>query len=277
MIGGFTLLSESKREWGNIPEDSLKYSEKGKRIYMAVADGVSRDPFNNYPNLNSEKGKRAMAKHYPKPSLARWAADISVESGDLYMANRKIAKLNKLKVPDPNWLREDLAGCTASLAKVEGNTLQYQFVACCGVGIINREGKLKFQTPDEYWTSDKGRWELVRKAEFIKGFAASVSENHNWWSHSEGRFLMRRFFRNKPKQKYSFGVLTGEKEAEEYIRQGEVELNEGDIVLVYSDGLRKPLFSTEGLRLIRERNFSRLEEFCRKQVNNEGTVIYWTK
>jgi len=30
MIGGFTLVSESKRKWGNVAEDSLKYSEKGK-------------------------------------------------------------------------------------------------------------------------------------------------------------------------------------------------------------------------------------------------------
>jgi hypothetical protein len=88
---------------------------------------------------------------------------------------------------------------------------------------------------------------------------------------------MRRFFRNKPKQKYSFGVLTGEKEAEEYIRQGESKLEEGDVVLVYTDGLRKPLFSEEGLKLIREREFSKLEEFCRQHVDSEGTVVYWYK
>jgi len=277
MINGFSLLSESKRKWGNVPEDSLKYLEKGKKIYLAVADGVSRDPFNNYPNLNTEEGKKSMAKYYPKPSLAKRAADIAVESEDLYKANKKIFNFNKEKVPDPNWLKEDLAGCTASLAKIEGNNLHYQFIACCGVGVIGKNGQIKLQTPDEYWTIDKSRWDLAKQADFIQGFVASVGENHQWWLHPEGRFLMRRFFRNKPKQKYSFGVLTGEKEAEEYIRQGELMLEDGDVVLVYSDGLKKPLFSDEGLKLIKERNFSKLEEFCRQHVDSEGTVIYWYK
>jgi len=162
-----------------------------------------------------------MAKHYPKPSLAKMSADIAVESGDLYKANKKIANLNKEKVPDPNWLKEGLAGCTASLAKIEGDNLHYQFITCCGVGVIGKDGQTKLQTPDEYWTTDKGRWNLVKEADFIKGFIANVGENLQWWLHPEGRFLMRGFFRNKPKQKYSFGVLTGEKEAEEYIRRGE--------------------------------------------------------
>jgi hypothetical protein len=150
MINGFSLLSESKRKWGNVPEDSLKYSEKGKTIYLAVADGVSRDPFNNYPNLNAEEGKKSMAKYYPKPSLAKMSADIAVKSGDFYKANKKIANLNKSKVPDPNWLKEDLAGCTSSLAKIEGDKLTYQFIACCGVGVIGKNGKVKLQAPDEY-------------------------------------------------------------------------------------------------------------------------------
>ncbi len=275
MINGFSLLSGSKRKYGNVPEDSFKYSEKGNRVYLAVADGVSRDPFNNYPDLNTEAGKKSMIKHYPKPSLAKMSADIAVKSADLYKANTKIANLNKAKVPDPNWLKEDLAGCTASLAKIEGDNLYYQFIACCGIGVVNKEGKIKFQTPDEYWTTDKDRWNLVKKAGFIKGFIANINENHRWWLYPEGRFLMRRFFRNKPKQKYSFGVLTGEKEAEEYIRQGRLKLEDDDVVLVYSDGLKKPLSSKEGLKLIGERNFSKLEEFCRQHVDSEGTVVYW--
>ncbi len=277
MIHGFTALSKSKRKWGNVSEDSLKYSEKGKNIYIAVADGVSRDPFNNYPDLNTEEGKKSMANYYPKPSLAKMVADITVKSGDLYKANKEIARLNKLKVPDPNWLKEDLASCTASLVKIDGNNLTYQFIACCGIGVIGRGGKIKLQTQDEYWTTDKHRWKLVKQASFIKGFLNSVGINHNWWSHPEGRFLMRRFFRNKPKQKYSFGALTGEKEAEEYIRQGKVKLDEGDVVLVYSDGLRKPIFSDKGIKLIKSRNFSKLEDYFRSQVNSEGTVVYWIK
>jgi len=44
MIKGLSLLSENKRKWGNVLEDSLKYLEKERKIYLAVADGVSRDP-----------------------------------------------------------------------------------------------------------------------------------------------------------------------------------------------------------------------------------------
>lgn len=277
MIGGFSLISESKRRLGNVPEDSFRHLKKGGKGYLAVADGVSRDPFNSYPDLSSKRGKKLMARHYPMSSVAKIAANIAVGSEDLYIANRKIARLNKTRVPDPNWLKEDLAGCTASLAKINGNELTYQFIGCCGIGVVSKDGKIRLQTPDEYWATDRKRWDLVNKAEFVKGFLLSVGKNHQWWQHPEGRFLMRRFFRNKPEQKYSFGVLTGEREAEAYIRQGRFRLKEGDIVFVYSDGLRNSLFSESGLKLLAGRNFSRLEEFCRRRVNSEGTVAYWVK
>ena len=61
------------------------------------------------------------------------------------------------------------------------------------------------------------------------------------------------------------------------IRDGEFKLEDGDVVLVYSDGLRKSLFSGESLKLIREKNFPILEEFCRQNVDSEGTVVYWCK
>jgi len=277
MIGGFSLLSESKRKWGNVPEDSSKYSEEKGEIYLAVADGVSRDPFNNYPDLNTEDGKKLMAKNYPLPSIAKKVADIAVNSRDLYLANKKIKAFNKKEFPDPDWLKNDFAGCTASLVKIKENKLGYQFIACCGIGVIDKNGRIKLQTPDEYWTNTKDRWDLVKKADFVQGFLDSVGKEHDWWRYPEGRIIMRRMFRNKPSQKFSFGVLTGEKEAEEYIRLGKIILDKEDVVLVYTDGLRNALFSKDGLQLIGKKDFSGLEKYCKNKVESEGTVVYWCK
>ena len=136
MIDGFTFLSETKRKWGNVPEDSFKHREKRGKVFLAVADGVSRDPLNIYPDLNTEKGRITMAKNYPLPSLAKKVADIAVESKDLYEANKLIRRFNEREVPDPDWLKNDFAGCTAAVARIEGNVVSYQFIGCCGVCVI---------------------------------------------------------------------------------------------------------------------------------------------
>ena len=109
----------------------------------------------------------------------------------------------------------------------------------------------------------------------MKGFVKSVGEDHKWWWYPEGRLIMRRMFRNKPKQRYSFGVLTGEKEAEDYIRSGKIKITDRCMVIVYTDGFRTALFSKEGLKLFSKKDFSKLEEYCRDKVDSEGTLVYW--
>lgn len=276
-MGGFTLLEDRKRKWGAVSEDKFEKREGKNWAYLAVADGVSRDPMNNYPDLNTEKGKKIMIKNYPKPSIAKKAAEIAVKSGDLYSANKKIKKFNIVVIRDPDWLKNDLAGCTAAITHVKGDILEYQFIASCGVAVVDVFGVVKFRTEDEYWKTDESRWALVLKAEFVQGFLDSIGKRHKWWSHPEGRLIMRRMFRNKPKQKFSFGVLTGEDEAENYIRKGRIKLREGDVVLVYTDGLTNALFSKTGLELIAKRDFSGLKEYCKSMVNSEGTVVYWIR
>ncbi len=275
MTGKFTLLENGKLKWGGVSEDSSNYKENDE-TFLAVADGITRDSFNIYPNLNTEEGKKKFCDNYPKPSIAKEASNIAVNSNNLYEANKKIMILNKEKVPDPNWLMKDLAGCTAAMAIIKENILHYSYIGCCGIVVI-RNGKVIFKTKDEYWPLDKKRWNLVNKAEFIKDFLKSFSKKHEWWSYPEGRMIMRRMFRNKPKQKYSFGVLTGEKEAEYYIRKGKIILKEGDVVLLYTDGLKDGLFTKKALKIIKDKDFSKLKEYCKDRVNTEGTVVYWCK
>ena len=59
--------------------------------------------------------------------------------------------------------------------------------------------------------------------------------------------MVRRDYRNKPNKKYegkeiSFGVLTGEKEAEHYIDVYKVDLSQVKYICAYSDGC-EPFFS----------------------------------
>ena len=66
------------------------------------------------------------------------------------------------------------------------------------------------------------------------------------WRESKDRIMVRRDFRNKPNVKYngkevSFGVLTGEKEAEHYIDVYKINLSNIKYICAYSDGC-EPFF-----------------------------------
>ena len=71
---------------------------------------------------------------------------------------------------------------------------------------------------------------------------------------SEYRKIIRSEYRNNVKKIYnnkcvSYGALTGEKVATEFINFGEIKLNKGDLVVFYSDGFeatvkRKKFFQT---------------------------------
>jgi len=255
-------------------EDSYKI-DKG---VIAVADGVTRDPMEYLPNLKSIFGKLKFALNYPKPSPAKMAADIytnsfvSVLKGFTNInqeaikegfteANRNIKEWNDKNIPEINYTTKDFAGCVGSGVAFKDGVVYWGYISDCGIAIFKENGDLKFRTenigPEKY---DKYIWQDKRLQTI-------------GWDNPEVRKIIRRDYRNNPKEDNSFGVLTGEEQALGYVQTGEHEIDPKDYVLVYSDGLEHTIFSKECANKLKQKDFRGLENLCKKQVATEGTLI----
>ena len=216
------------------PEDAYHISE----YVLCVADGITRDPLDS-PNF-SDKSQEELLRSYPNPSGARWAADLfcaefskAVKTGapsvaslhdGFLQANSRIAALNRKYVPEVNYLVNDFYGCVAAGAVVDRDTLYWGNICDTGIRVFSCTGKLKFATQNG-----------------MTAFERNISAVRFDWSVPEGRRFVREEYRNRPAQtvagdRVSYGALTGETAAEDFIKTGTVDLASGDLVILYTDG-----------------------------------------
>jgi hypothetical protein len=196
----------------------------------AVADGVTRIP---PPGVA-----------YPSPSPSALAADVLVDSimrsspstaqelvAALASANTRLAYLNHdLGYSELFAARiDDLAGTVGAAATTNASTVDWVYIADCGVALITAEGALRHISPDDI-------------APIRPLFPSSeVSAYERMWT-------IRDLYRNTLGGP-GFGVLTGEPAALRYIRAGHWPKVPGDCVAVFSDGCR-PLILREDIRRI---------------------------
>jgi serine phosphatase RsbU (regulator of sigma subunit) len=81
----------------------------------------------------------------------------------------------------------------------------------------------------------------------------------------------RKVLRNKPNAPYlTYGVFTGEKEVENYYRLGEIKIQKGDLVFLYSDGFLYFIKKTEFRNFFRKLRKGKLKkevkEFVKKEI-----------
>ncbi len=213
-----------KTKNSNFPIEDSYYSEDSMAV---VADGITRDSVEDLSILNFEE----MIKQYPRPSGAEIASkticnQFQKMSGEkltltamLISANEKVKHVNDIYIETVDYLVNDYYGAVASAIRIRNELLEYAYICDCGIIVFDKNGNIKFQTDD-----DMSR---VDKYFDAKGYP---------WHNPNARLIVRRDYRNKPENKYSYGAITGEKEAEHYIRNGIVKISKGDYVIVYSDG-----------------------------------------
>ena len=286
MITGFTARNLMHKLL--LPEeDSFSFSDEGtaKLVRLAVADGVT---LNFEDGISVDKSFRSLIKilsgKYPKPSRAKMAsndfcqsstnAPSILSSGEISQqditdafrfANESITEFNaNLKL---DYLPDDLAGCTASLAVVKAKDVFYGFICDSGLVVFNSNGDIHFKTKSE----------MVYGEEHIRNFD---------WRNPKFREYWRGKYRNNPENRSdktgelaSFGVLNGQPQALAYVRTGEFELKDKQILMLYTDGLTKLMGEGIFRDKIREgtekRDFSCLERYCRKKVSSEGTAVIY--
>ena len=197
-----------------------------------VADGITRDPV-GVLNL-AECSFKEMLKKYPRPSGAFLAAkDIcstfSKNSGTLKErlkdCNNNVKKLNEKYIKKCDYLQNDYFGAVAACIKIENDILYYAYICDCGVIVYDSLGKVKFQTKND---------KLLYSDPYINKIGIP-------WNLPESRLIVRRDYRNNLNnivdgKCVSYGALTGEDSALEFIKSGEIKLSENDLIVLYSDG-----------------------------------------
>lgn len=279
MTKGFIATNKKKKMALMPTEDSFSIDSKN-RIF-AVADGVTRDPYEFLPDMKTLKGKIKFSWNYPRPSPAKITSDIFTKTFPLVLrdydltnrdedairiafreANKRIREWNAQNISNPDYVLRDFAGCVASGTQLNQGLVYLGFLTDCGVAIFDEGGNLKFRTenqgPDKH---DKYIWqdEKLQKID---------------WKNPEARRVVRRDYRNNPSEEHSFGVLTGEETAMDYVRTTTQEIKPNEHLIVYSDGLEPIIFSNEFAEKLKRRDIAGLERLCKQKVRTEGTLIY---
>lgn len=231
-----------------------------------VADGITRDPvgISDFSLHSFDE----FIRNYPRPSGGEIAAKTIVDTFKnskgslrerLIKCNNEVRKINDKYIKKCDYLENDYYGAVTSCIKIEGNILHYAFICDCGVIVYDKYGNIKFKTDDE-------------KELFSDPYINKIGIP---WNLKESRVIVRRDYRNnlnniKNNKCVSYGALTGEKDAIDFIRTGEVELLPSDIVVLYSDGFVNFLENEEFIELLL--NFDK--EHLKKYVNKKAKECY---
>lgn len=226
-----------------------------------VADGITRDPV-GVSDLDSISFSE-MLKRYPRPSGGELAAKTIIEAFKenngtlkerLIDCNNAVKKLNDKYIKKCDYLQNDYYGAVASCIRIKDNILEYAYICDCGVIVYDKNGNIKFQTEDD-------------KALYSDPY---INNLNIVWNLPEARVIVRREFRNKPNNIkngvcVSYGAITGEKEAEQFIRTGTLPLEKDDIIIVYSDGFTNILKDNDFINEILHFNKEKLESYINKK------------
>jgi len=280
VLEGMVNLTHLGEEF-SLVEDSFGYDEQ--RGTACVADGVRRDfKDGSVVAINPKNIMKFLNEEYPNPSPAKEVADDYVR---MFMQGKSPTEINKAiweyqqkkgLVPT-DYLAKDLAGCTfAGVFRLTNRFFSYTFMNAAGIAVIDKKGNLMFKTPDD------GEHSFEKNP-----YLEKILEQHGGFACQEGRRLIRSQYRNKPNEPFAYGALTGEPEALYYVHDGHEEIETGNYILLFTDGIRDLLFPrSEGERepdSIDEKYVAKilagdangLRGLCRKNVSTEGTLIVW--
>lgn len=226
-----------------------------KENIFCVADGVTRDSIHGtaIPYPKDKKEVEEWLKVYPNPSGAYEAAKICAENFAKYISkeikqinkqvilesvkkvNRDIWKINEKRSID--YLKNDLFCCVAVGGCIINNVLYCFSIGDCHIEVLDKDCNIEFSTKNNH----------LQFEDYLNNVYCKEHEYN--WNNNEDRKMVRRDYRNKPKKAYngqdiSFGVLSGEKEAEYYIDVYEINLNKAKYICAYSDGC-EPFFASK--------------------------------
>ena len=259
----------------NFPVEDQYYAAETTAI---VADGITRDPI-GITDFSSATPKQFVEK-YPRPSGAELAAKVicdtfSKTNGSLIKrlikCNEGVRKLNHKYILKCDYLENDYYGAVASCIGIKNNILNYAYICDCGIIVYDKLGNIKFQTNDD---------KELYSDPYINKIGIS-------WNLPESRVIVRRDYRNnlsniQDNKCVSYGAITGEESAIKFIKTGQVELADGDIIVVYSDGFTNFLHDKEFISQILDFDKEKFEKFienkskidCEKYGKEKTLILF---
>jgi len=212
----FSFTKDNTRSKHN--EDSDYHIRFGDRHGFAVADGVTRTLYGeNLPTA-------ALASHI----FCRYVATCVVNGKSMIesfkIANAAIRGLNEEYgiTPDTvNYLDRDYISCVGVAACLlkGGSCLSYGYIGDCGIMIFDAVGMPVFVSENSL---------------------AQLEQIRNLWGYADEQktLFWRKELRNNPGRRgLTFGALTGESAALFYVKTGIVEIQPGDTIVLFSDGI----------------------------------------
>lgn len=222
----------------NFPIEDKFYANENEAI---VADGITRDPI-GISDLNSCSFNEMLEK-YPRPSGGELAAQAITTTFPkiegtlkerLVKCNEAVKRLNDKYIKERDYLENDYYGAVASCIKIENNILNYAYICDCGIIVYDNKGNIKFQTTDD-------------KKEYSDPYICQINIP---WNLPTARVIVRKDYRNnlnniQDGKCVSYGALTGEESAINFIKYGQLEILYSDLIVVYSDGFTNMLHDRE--------------------------------
>ena len=248
---------------------------------FCVADGVTRDSIYGeaVPYPKNKEEVEQWIKVYPNPSGAYNSAEICADKFIEYLSNYDENEINEQIISEIvrrvnkdiwtinegrniDYLKEDLYCCVAVGGIIINNILYCFSIGDSHILALDENANILFETNNNH-----KQFEDYLENVYCK-------ENKFDWDNPECRKMVRRDYRNKPDKQYkgkdvSFGVFSGEKEAEYYIEIYKVELENAKYVCAYSDGCES-YFDTQEKRL----KIVKYPKIIQKEGKERTLIIY---
>ena len=213
------------------PSEDYSWVGIKESMAFAVADGVSRsqNPVGVCGEVTSQDAARVFC-HRAAFGLARQ----SILQDVFKVANEGIEQINKSVGITPetvDYLDRDYLCCTAVAGVLIENPKRFAYgcIGDCGVFVYGADDRFKFLSENN-----------VSILEALRDGKAFASKD-------ERRVYWRKEMRNRPGPAMTYGALTGESEALIQVKYGYVDLEAGDTVILFSDGMY-PFILDEGFR-----------------------------
>ncbi|OHA04091.1 MAG: hypothetical protein A3J58_02540 [Candidatus Sungbacteria bacterium RIFCSPHIGHO2_02_FULL_52_23] len=204
------------------PNDDF-YAYLEREQVFAVADGVSRTWKHGDPE-ELRSAKPAAASFCEE--LTRRLAEKKPVTEAFARANAAVKQVNLcvgITSQTVDYLVRDYLCCVGVGVKLEGNRLWYGCLGDSRVMVCGSDLSIKWMSLDTVEKPEKFRDQRVLDWD--------LNEREKWQ-------LWRETLRNPSRRwEMTYGALTGEEQALEYLETGSIELACGDVVLLFSDGV----------------------------------------
>lgn len=262
----FSILKPSTYLKASNPHPKEDYFLISKKYpIFVVADGVTLnfDNDKDYPqNSKAEEASKTFCESVIAEAEKRYKKFAEKDLEEIFeIGNNAVFKYNVsqgLTKNTINYWDVDLYSATTSFFLIKGKKAYWWSLCDSGVLLCDKNGEKLFTSPNG--------WEIFKK---------NISKDWENMPEKEKIITMHKSFRNAVDKKGNptgYGVADGEEEAKLYLNVGTLNIYNGDMVFLYTDGFEDYFIFTDFLDVFlswQENMQSRLEAFIGEKSSQD--------